>query len=192
MFAFIKGLLHFSHPNYVIIEAGGIGYKIFIAPNIFSKLSQVGQTAFLHTSHVVREQSEALYGFLTPQERDFFESLLNVSGIGPKLALSLIGHITLPDLKVAIQNEDIAILSRVPGIGKKTAERLIIELRDKVPDTLATITLSETSKIQDAISALTNLGYNHSIAKKAISKTLEGSSKDLDLASLITLSLKNI
>lgn len=200
MYAFIKGELVSVTPVKAIVEASGIGYLIFIPPNVFGKLPQLGNQVFLHTSFVVRELSQTLYGFLSEHERDLFETLMGVTGIGPKLALSIIGHLPLHDLHRAVSNGDLPKLCKVPGIGKKTAERLVIELRDKLPDVEShspselSIQLSDpkSHKIRDAMSALINLGYNSMTAQKAIKKTLGDFSEEIDLPTLITHSLKNV
>jgi len=128
-----KGKLAHSSPASIIIDAGGIGYKIFIPANIFNALPQIGSEVMLQTSFVIRELSQTLYGFLSAHERDVFEALMGVTGIGPKTALAVIGHLSVHDLQRSIAGHDIATISKVPGIGKKTAERLIIEMRDKLP-----------------------------------------------------------
>lgn len=201
MYAFIKGTLFEAIPGVAVVEAGGIGYRICIPGNVFNNLPQFGSQVFLHTSVVIREISQTIYGFLSPTERDIFETLMGVSGIGPKIALSVIGHLSVHDLQRAISQGDIAAISKVPGIGKKTAERLIIELRDKLTSIfprdiseLATVQLSDPNarKVQDAMSALINLGYNQQTAQKAIKKSLKDTSEESDLATLITTALKNI
>ena len=133
MYAYIKGTLTQASASCATVEAAGVGYKLFVPANLFTKLPHLGSEVLLHTSFVVREQSQALYGFIASQERDLFETLMGVTGIGPKLALSLIGHLSLSDLQFAISQGNIAALSKVPGVGKKIAERLVVELRDKVP-----------------------------------------------------------
>lgn len=200
MFSYIKGLLTQATATYATIEAAGVGYKLFVPTNLFVNLPALGSALLLHSSFIVREQSQALYGFLTAQERDLFETLLNVSGIGPKLALSLLGHLSLDDLQQAIQQSNIALLSKVPGIGKKIAERLIIELRDKIghlcpPDPSAlSISLPKdpaAQKISDAMSALINLGYHQNLAQKAIKKALQEIPEESELAIIITSALKH-
>ena len=126
-----------ANPAHVVLDVGGVGYKLFIPTSLFSRLPQTGSTVLLHTSFIVRELWHALYGFLTSQERDVFEALMGVTGIGPKLALSLIGHLSIQQLHQAIVQEDISMICKVPGIGKKSSERLIIEMRDKVGSLLA-------------------------------------------------------
>lgn len=201
MIAFIKGCLVQTNPMHIIIEANGIGYKIFIPTSVFSKLPQLHETCLLYTSFVIREMSQTLYGFLSEQERDLFEILMGVSGIGPKLALSLIGHLPLQEMSRAISSHDIITICKVPGIGKKTAERLIIELRDKFStlfpvdrSDLAVHELDEqrSRHITDAMSALINLGYNQVTAQKAIKKTLKDFPESIDLGELITSALKHV
>lgn len=200
MFAYIKGLLIQATPVYAIVETGGVGYKIFIPATLLAKLPQIQEQVILYTSFVIRENSQALYGFLTHQDLDLFEALLNVSGIGPKTALSLIGHLSIQDLQAAVYNNDIATISKVPGIGKKTAERLIIEMRDKIAafaltdpsDFVVRAKDPQAQKINDAMSALINLGYNQMTAQKAIKKTLKDNSEELELSDLITSALQNL
>ncbi len=201
MYAYIKGTLIQSTPSAVILETGGIGYKIFIPASLFNRLPQLENETLLHTSFVIRENSQTLYGFLTIQERDLFELLQNVTGVGPKLALSLTGHLSLADLHRAVSNHDIATLGKVPGVGKKIAERLIIEMRDKLagltPHDMSDYAVSvnldpKAQKIHDAMGALINLGYNQSNAQKAIKKTLGELPETADLGTLITAALKNI
>jgi Holliday junction DNA helicase RuvA len=199
VFAYIKGLLIITNPIYAVIEASGVGYKIFIPTSTFNQLPQIHNECLLYTSLVVREFSQTLYGFLTIQERDFFEALLNVTGIGPKIAMALIGHMPLYELQKAISHEDIPMLCRVPGIGKKSAERLIIEMRDKVhlmhnPQEFA-INLGtdlHAQKLSDAMNALINLGYTQHSAQNALKKTLKDHPESIDLSLLITSALKHI
>lgn len=201
MIAYIKGPLIQATPMHVIIEVGGIGYKIFIPASAFSKLPQLQEQTILYTSFVIRELSQTLYGFLSMQDRDLFEALMGVSGIGPKLAQGIIGHLPGQELYLAITNQDVKTISKVPGIGKKTAERLIIEMRDKIssfvtldPAELAIQTRSDpfAQKINDAMSALINLGYNQMTAQKAIKKTLKDLPESVELSELITTALKNL
>ncbi len=203
MYAYIKGVLVEATISNVILEVSGVGYKIYTPVSLFSKLPQVEEKILLHTSFVIRENSQTLYGFLSSQERDLFEALQGVTGIGPKVALCIIGHITAKALGVAITTHDIQSLSKIPGIGKKTAERLIIDMRDKVNTLLPSHDFSEyavqvpldskTQKINDAMSALINLGYNQLTAQKAIKKTLKDLPEEsLDLGLLITTALQNI
>lgn len=200
MYDYIRGMLISSSPTCAVIETSGIGYKIFIPTSTFGKLAQIGQNVQLYVSFVIREQSQTLYGFFSAEERELFEILLAVSGIGPKTAIALIGHLPSTLLSAAIQGQDITTLSKVPGVGKKTAERLIVELKDKLKigvhpaaELVTATPFSEKSQtITDALNALTHLGYNQAIAKQAIQKTLKEHSTDIDLATLITSTLKHI
>jgi holliday junction DNA helicase RuvA len=200
MFAYIKGILAYSSPLSVIVEARDIGYKIFVPVSAFSHLPQIGTEVVMHLSFVVREQAHTLYGFLSAQERDFFEALLNVTGIGPRTALALIGHMPLAELQNAIIHQDVPAICRVPGIGKKGAERLIIEMRDKIPaSAVSSFEISaqspfnaKTQTVNDAMSALINLGYNQQTAQKALKKSLKDAPEEIDLASLIATALKHV
>jgi Holliday junction DNA helicase RuvA len=200
MFAYLKGILTTVQPNYVVLEVQGIGYFLSIPSRIVAELPMMGQTVQFYTTFVVRELSQTLYGFLNAQERDAFEILMNVTGIGPKLALNLIGSLTFQELEQAITHQNLTVLCRVPGVGKKTAERLVVELKDKLPQLLAItpatlavqISGSQMQFSRDALQALMNLGYSQQIAQKAISQSLKEISSDADLSLLITTALKHI
>jgi len=214
MYAYIKGSLVQSTLTSVVIETYGVGYKIFIPINDFNQLPKLNSEVVLYTSFVVRELAQTLYGFITPQARDFFEALMGVTGIGPKIAMALIGHLSLVELQKALIQSDIATLCKVPGIGKKGAERLIIEMRDKVallqndmPHEFCDLKgrfNSETLKntVNDTMSALINLGYNQAIAQKAIKKALSDfpelesnktkNSYSIDISSFISFALKYV
>lgn len=186
-------------PSEVVLDVGGIGYRILIPVSTYPRLPSLGENVLLHTSHVVREMSQTLYGFLSKEERSFFEKVTGVSGIGPKLALSLVAHLSIDEMQVAISRNDVAAICQVPGIGKKTAQRLIIELRDKcgktpLPSDFAINHKSDpqSQKVADGISALINLGYNQATAHKAITKSLSQLPESIDLSALITDALKNI
>ena len=201
MFAYIKGHLVASQPTSVIVDVQGIGYTILIPYRVLGELPSFGEMVQLYTTFVVREASHTLYGFLDAQERDIFEVLMNVSGIGPKLALSLLGHLTLPELQHAVSQQNLTTLCRVPGVGKKTAERLIVELKDKVSSfpmlshsPLSDAALKPTNVYaQDAILALINLGYQQHVAQKAVKQSLKELPEDsLQLSLLITTALRHI
>lgn len=168
--------------------------------NNFSKLPSVGSQVILFTSLVVREDSHKLFGFLTRHERDLFEILIEVSGIGPKTGICLVGHMEIHDLQAAISQGNTQIICKIPGIGKKTAERLVVEMRDKIKKGFhGTPTLhplqepnGEQGIVADAISALVNLGYNGSQAQKAIKEALAKNKGEPELAKLITSALRII
>jgi Holliday junction DNA helicase RuvA len=198
MFAFIRGTLISATPLWCVVDTGPVGYKLAIAATQLEKLPPAGQEVLLHTSFIVRENSQMLYGFLGTHERDAFEVLLNVSGIGPKLALSIIGHLTPAQLQNAIIGNDLALLGKIPGVGKKTAERLVMELKDKLSDLwphtgpITTTTPLHSPVIADAISALINLGYSNAVAQKAVNKSHDALPTDSSLAALITHALKHV
>lgn len=200
MFAYIKGTLVSSKPASAVVDVNGIGYFLHISCRTLGELPHIGQSVHFFTTFVIREFSQSLYGFLCNSERDVFEILLNVTGIGPKLALSLIGHLSIADLQAAVGLQDLPTLCRVPGVGKKTAERLIVELKDKLPNfpqmgpSQLTISLpdAQTRQIQDAMLALINLGYTQSAAQKAIKLSMQDFPDTVDLALLITKALQKI
>lgn len=203
MISSIHGLLISANPSFAIIEAYGVGYKIFISALTFSKLPALSNSCKLFTVQVIREQSNALYGFLNSHSCDIFEMLIGITGIGPKLALCILGHMTEAELFNAIAKEDINSLSKIPGIGKKTASRLLVELRDKKPtDEVSHALLNPIGSISNpegvpwklAINALVSLGYTSIVAQKAVQKALVGKEEATmpDLPALIAESLKNI
>lgn len=188
MYSYLRGTLAHIHVDHVILDVNGIGFHIHLAPNHFSKLGQTGSQVAIYTSFVVREFSQALYGFTSGQVRDLFESLLNISGVGPKLALNIVGHLSIDQLHKAYMQKDIALLCSVPGIGKKTAERLILELKNTMPS--ASISIQGSFHIQDAVSALINLGYSPQASHAAVLKTSELTPDCKDAGELISKSLQ--
>jgi Holliday junction DNA helicase RuvA len=171
MIAHLRGKLLAKHPNQAIVETGGVGYDLTISVPTFSDLPGVGSEVALHVHTHVREDIIALYGFLQSAEKRLFEKLITVSGIGPKLAITILSGMAAEDMINAIRGNDIARLTRIPGIGKKTAERMVLELRDKLPvekhgEVAAAPTLSAVE--EDVLSALVNLGYQRTAAEKAL------------------------
>ena len=182
MIAHLRGKLLAKHPNQAIVEAGGVGYDVSISIPTFSDLPAVGNDVALHIHTHVREDQITLYGFRHSAEKQLFEKLITVSGIGPKLAITILSGMLADEMVGAIRGNDVARLTRIPGIGKKTAERMVLELRDKLPaekagETAAPAASSATE--QDVLSALMNLGYQRAAAEKAMSSvTKNGSSFD--------------
>lgn len=178
-----------------MVETGGIGYRLTIPLSAYSRLPAIKQAVELYLSHIVREDSETLYAFPTKQDRDLFELLLTVSGIGPKTGVAIIGHIDFPTFQKAISSSDIRLLSKIPGIGKKTAERLVIEMRDKFKGTskknLPTTSI-DGGIHSDAYSALVNLGYAPADAQHAITEALKKKKDETDLGRLITAALQEL
>lgn len=177
MIAHLRGKLLSKHPNQAIVETGGVGYDVTISVPTFSDLPSVGSEValFIHTH--VREDLIALYGFFRPAEKQLFEKLITVSGIGPKLAITILSGMPADDMVGAIRGNDIARLTRIPGIGKKTAERMVLELRDKlVPQTSAghePIAPTLSAVEEDVLSALLNLGYQRAAAEKALTQAVK-------------------
>jgi len=178
MIAHLRGRLLAKSPNQVIVDCGGVGYDVAISVSTFSELPAEGAEAALHIHTHVREDQLALFGFASTDEKRLFERLLTISGIGPKLAITVLSGISPERLVAAIRSGDHATLTKIPGIGKKTAERVVLELKDKlddmaVPMTAAASGVPHTAAGDDALSALVNLGYARPIAQKAIETALE-------------------
>src|SRR5438876_2923559 len=160
MIAHLRGKLISRHPNEVIVETMGVGYDVTVSVPTFSELPPAGSEVALHIHTHVREDQIALYGFLRPEEKQLFEKLITVSGIGPKLAITILSGMPTDDMVNAICGNDVPRLTRIPGIGKKTAERMVLELRDKLPRegiSTATPLSSATPVEEDVLSALVNL-----------------------------------
>jgi Holliday junction DNA helicase RuvA len=172
MIAHLRGKLLAKQPNQVIVEAAGVGYDVTISVPTYSDLPGPGSEVALHVHTHVREDQIALYGFLQASEKRLFEKLITVSGIGPKLAITILSGMAADAMTAAIRGNDIARLTKIPGIGKKTAERMVLELRDKLPAGQASA-LSAIAALgpveQDVLSALINLGYQRAAAEKSLS-----------------------
>ena len=181
MIARLKGTLIEKSPNRLVVDVGGVGYDVLVPLSTFYTLGEAGSGVTLRVHTHVREDVIALYGFGTGLEQDLFERLISVSGIGPKLALAVLSGIDSGELVRAIRTQDVARLTRIPGIGKKTAERIGLELKDRLAHVLqpaAAAAPEDTSGDQrrdDLLSALTNLGYQQQAAEKAIDATLKRS-----------------
>jgi len=171
MIAHLCGRLLAKHPNQAIVETGGVGYDVTISVPTFSDLPDAGSEVSLHIHTHVREDVIALYGFLRAGEKQLFEKLITVSGIGPKLAITILSGMPADEMVGAIRGNDIARLTRIPGIGKKTAERMVLELRDKLPAEGAARSAAPPLSVveEDVLSALMNLGYQRQAAERALS-----------------------
>jgi len=182
MIAHLRGKLIARHPNQAIVEAGGVGYDVAITVSTFSDLPPLGTEVALHIHTHVREDQLALYGFLKREEKQLFEKLITVSGIGPKLAITTLSGMAAQELGNAIRGNDVPRLTKIPGIGRKTAERLVLELRDKLPTggQEAPAALPALSAVQeDVLSALLNLGYQRAAAEKALASVAKEGSFDV-------------
>lgn len=187
MFAYIKGVFEEKGNNYVVIDVGGIGYKIFMSNIAMAGLGEIGNVVKVHTYYYVREDNISLYGFATKEELKMFELLISVSGVGAKSAISMLSAISPSDFAMAIISDDVNSLKKVPGVGAKTAQRIILELKDKLKngeiaessnEEVTTTFVSKSDETDEAIAALQILGYT----KKDIEKVLAG----LDLSGKTT------
>ena len=186
MIAHLRGRILSKHPNQVILDAGGVGYDVTISIPTFTALPAEGAEAslFIHTH--VREETIALFGFAEMAEKRLFEKLLAVSGIGPKLAVTVLSGLSPDRLVAAIRSHDHAALTRIPGIGKKTAERVVLELKDKLDDMAsAPIAAAAGAAGEDVLSAMVNLGYARPSAQKAVETAIERDPKTADSFELL-------
>jgi Holliday junction DNA helicase RuvA len=189
MIATLTGILKFKSPTEILVEVHGIGYTISIPLSTYEKLGDLGSSVSLLTHFHVREEAMLLFGFSTEEERRLFKLLISVSGIGPKIAQSTLSGMNVEELKSHIVGGNVNALMAIPGVGRKTAERLIVELRDKAGKTLtesepiSVIGMASAAMRIEALQALTSLGYNQQIAEKAIRlvvKEAEGSTISLE------------
>ena len=174
MLAYIKGNLEMKMTDYVVIDVGGLGYKVFMSENGIENLGNIGETVKVHTHYRVREDDISIFGFKTQEELKMFELLISVSGVGAKSALVMLSCIEPSDFAIAVISNDVKVLTKVPGIGNKSAQRIILELKDKLKEEQLEENSSKKTKdnsenINEAISGLMVLGYS----KKDIEKTFE-------------------
>lgn len=197
MFAYIKGNLEVKTKGYVVIDVSGVGYKIFMSETAIEKLGEIGQVVKVHTYLRVREDDMSLYGFNTNEELRMFELLLSVSGIGAKSAISILSNITPSSFALAVITNDVAKIKALPGIGPKSAQRIILELKDKIEteEAIAENKMEETQEtaidnenMTEAISALQVLGYS----KKEIEKAIQKVDNTLSVEDIIKIGLKNL
>ena len=200
----LRGTLAEKQPPHLILDVNGLGYELEVPMTTLYRLPSVGEPLTLHTHLVVREDAQLLYGFASKRERDFFRELIRLNGVGPKLALALMSSLEVDELVRCVQSQDTSALTKVPGVGKKTAERLLVELKDRFkawetvpamfalvpnqpggPDASAPVATAEN----DAVSALISLGYKPQEASKAISAIKE---KGLSSEDLIRRALKGM
>jgi len=174
MIAHLRGRILEKTPTHVIVEAGGVGYDVTISIATFSGLAGEGSEISLNIHTHVREDTLALYGFLLREEKRLFERLISVSGIGPKLAITVLSGMAPDALVTALRGNDLTALTRIPGVGKKTAERMVLELRDKLEGLAAAPAAAPASRMEeDVVSAMVNLGYQRSAAEHAVKRAAE-------------------
>ena len=186
MIAQLRGQILRKGPQEVVVDVAGVGYRVAIPVSTFYRLGEPGADVELRTYTHVREDTLALYGFLTGAEQELFERLISVTGVGPRLAVNILSGIEVPDLVAALRTSDVTRLTRVPGVGKKTAERLIVELKDKMPPAVAeeAPTAPATGRPkEDLLSALVNLGYSRGEVERGVDRALreDGSGRFEDL-----------
>lgn len=183
MITFLEGVIDEKEPTHVVLNVGGVGYEVVISLNSFDRLPGVGESVRLLTYDHIREDEHRLFGFVTTDERRVFTLLLGVSGIGPKIALSALSGMTVREIKVAIKDGDVKRLSSISGIGRKTAERMIVELRDKfgAGEMLASVTSGTPEsdiKLRDAVLALISLGYKRAEAQELVLRVINQPNMD--------------
>lgn len=200
MFAYIKGSLEMKFKNYVVIDVGGLGYKIFMAENAINSIGEIGEIVKVFTYYRVREDDVSIFGFKTQEELRMFELLLSVSGVGAKSALAMLSCIEPSEFAIAVISNNVKLLTQIPGIGTKSAQRIILELKDKLKSEQSEEQIEESKiksaqvneNVQEAISGLMVLGYSRKDIEKAFEHlTVETLSvEDLIKKGLILLSKK--
>ena len=198
MIALISGKIVYKGISHVVIDAHGVGYRIFIPLTTFYELPEAGQIITLHVHTHVKQDAINLFGFYTVQERDLFQLMLSVSGIGPKMSMNILSGISVQEMLRAISSGDVRKLISIPGLGKKLAERLILELKEKVVKKMMAEEVPATDNQQkineiikeDVLSALINLGYKSNMAQDALDKVLYTSAKELAMDQLLKKTLK--
>lgn len=203
MIAFVNGITAETVADHAVIDVGGIGYSVFISPSTADRMPGIGEPVKLYTYMSVKEDGISLYGFLTKDELGVFKMLITVSGIGPKGGLSILSALGTDDLRFAILSGDAKTIARAPGVGKKTAERLVLELHDKISNedivsgnagpSLQMAGTADLSSRDDAVQALVALGYNGADAMKAVRKVMaDGQHDDQDTEQILKAALKEM
>lgn len=195
MIAFLRGRLEDKGISSIDVDVNGVGYRVLVSNTSLSAMPFLGEPVFIYTYLYVREDLMQLFGFVSTSERDVFEKLISVSGIGPKVAMALLSSFDVDSLKQAIASEDVARITAVPGIGKKGAQRLILELKDKIAAgiviSIGSQAVLDAAALDEAISALISLGYTNSEAKKALTG-FDGNGSQPSVEELIKFALKNL
>ncbi len=194
MIGSLKGTLAFKRTPLIIVECGGVGYEVETPMSTFLELPPVGAEIFLHTHLVVRDDAHALYGFATEQEKALFRLLLKVSGVGAKMSLAILSGMSVSDFERCVRHDDTAMLIRIPGVGRKTAERLIIEMRDKIDESPANALVARAAhgagdSRSEAVDALLALGYKPTEVKRLLAKL---DTKDKTAEDIIRLALRQV
>ena len=187
----LEGLLAEKQPGELVLDVGGVGYEVRVPLSTFLQLPDEGKTIRLQVHTHVREEALQLFGFASERERAVFRLLLGISGVGPRLALAILSGLPLEQLLGALREADLRKLTAIPGVGRKTAERILVDLRDKLPEHEIDERPSATRQLEEAtLSALLNLGYPQAHAERAVSHVLETSSEDTSLEEAIKEALR--
>ena len=192
MIASLNGTVLTKRPEGVIVDVNGVGYQLSVPLCSLADIPEPGETVFMHTYTHVREDTLQLFGFLNEKDREIFTTLIGISGVGPKLGLAILSGMPPERFVEAIHNEDVTMLSTIPGLGKKTASRLILELKGKLPSLEPGEASSSRSSQEaiDAISALVNLGYKKQFSEKAVETAIQNGAENIE--DIIMESLKNL
>ncbi|SFM50626.1 Holliday junction branch migration protein RuvA [Thermodesulforhabdus norvegica] len=195
MIAYLKGILAHKSPDYVIVDVNGVGYGVSVSLNTFYQLPDPGKDVFLHTYTYVREDILQLFGFGSAEEKRLFLELIAIAGVGPRVALHILSGISPQELHQTVMEHNVKRLQKIPGVGKKTAERILLELKHKlkIPEDLSSglsVSSGKPSITEDAISALMNLGYKQIEAQKAVSKAERKLGKEASLEDLLREALR--
>jgi Holliday junction DNA helicase RuvA len=200
MIALISGKIAYKGISHIIVDVQGVGYRVFIPLTTFYELPEVGQTITLHVHTNVKQDAINLFGFYTIQERDLFQLMISVSGIGPKMSMNILSGISAQELLSAISGGNVGKLIKIPGVGKKMAERLVLELKEKVVKKMMMDESPGAGVVPDAgdiiaedvLSALVNLGYKNNVAKDALDKAIRSSDGEMVMDQLLKKTLKII
>lgn len=192
MIAYLKGTISQKRPNQVVVDIDGVGYCAAIPLTTYFRLGEVGQPVelFIHTH--LSDNALSLFGFMTAEEKDLFLKLIGISGIGPKLAMNILSGIEAADLEDAIQKSDIARISLIPGIGKKTALRIAMELQDKIEKKEKLLAVKGSQEKEDLISALMNLGFRRKEIERVVDETIRAHSEEIGFEKLLRECLKKM
>jgi Holliday junction DNA helicase RuvA len=192
MIAYLKGTLIRKTPGHVVVETGGVGYAAAVPVSSFARLGEIGEAVELHVHTHLSDDALSLYGFLAEDEKAMFLKLIGVSGIGPKLALNVLSGIAPGDLAEAIRASDLARISLVPGIGKKTALRITMELQDKLEEKEKLLAAKGSPEKEDLLSALQNMGFRRKEAERAADQTIAASRPGTEFEKLLRDALKRL
>jgi Holliday junction DNA helicase RuvA len=194
--AHLRGTILEKHPNRVVVDVGGVGYDVAVPLSTFYGLSDVGASVSLRVHTHVREDAIALFGFATALELELFERLIGISGIGPKVGLAVLSGIEPGEFIGAIERGDLARLTAIPGVGKKTSERIVLELKDRLPKTAGAAAASVAADVpvlrDDLLSALINLGYHRPLAEKAVDAAVKAAGRDASFERTLKQALREL